>query len=158
MHYTGIGSRKTPLEILELMEKIAEKLDNDGYILRSGGADGADTAFECRTNRKEIFVAAHCTKESMAIAAQFHPAWNRCKLFARKLHGRNSFQVLGADLKTPSKFVICWTQDGAISHSERSIRTGGTGTAISIASHYGVPVFNLRRPDHLERLQKFVQK
>ena len=45
MLYTGIGSRETPHHILTLMTEIANILDNIGYTLRSGGADGADTAF-----------------------------------------------------------------------------------------------------------------
>lgn len=44
--YTGIGSRQTPKDILKLMEDVAFKLAMEGYILRSGAAAGADTAFE----------------------------------------------------------------------------------------------------------------
>lgn len=44
--WTGVGSRETPRDILDLMEDIAFKLSQDKWILRSGGAEGADTAFE----------------------------------------------------------------------------------------------------------------
>ena len=44
--YTGIGSRQTPKDILNLIEDVAFKLASKGYILRSGAAKGADTAFE----------------------------------------------------------------------------------------------------------------
>ena len=44
--YTGIGSRNTPKEVLELMKTIGKYLGCLGYELRSGGADGADSAFE----------------------------------------------------------------------------------------------------------------
>ena len=37
--YTGIGSRKTPREVLDAMEVIARHLANRGLVLRSGGAD-----------------------------------------------------------------------------------------------------------------------
>ena len=43
---TGIGSRKTPADVLDLMCAIAYKRAKEGWFLRSGGADGADTAFE----------------------------------------------------------------------------------------------------------------
>lgn len=46
MFYTGIGSRETPPEILAEMIKIGDALRAKGFILRSGGAPGADTAFE----------------------------------------------------------------------------------------------------------------
>lgn len=44
--YTGIGNRDTPYEYLEKMTALAFLLEKEGYILRSGGAEGADTAFE----------------------------------------------------------------------------------------------------------------
>jgi len=92
-HYTGVGSRKTPKEILSLIKDIATKLALKGFTLRSGGAVGADNAFErgCKLGNglKEIYKAEDCTLEAMKLASQFHPAWNR------QLHGRNSFQVLG---------------------------------------------------------------
>lgn len=46
MIYTGIGSRKTPADVLELMKDIGEFMAVRGHTLRSGGADGADKAFE----------------------------------------------------------------------------------------------------------------
>ena len=46
IYYTGIGSRETPEEILGWMQDIGWLLGKRGYTLRSGGADGADSAFE----------------------------------------------------------------------------------------------------------------
>lgn len=146
--YTGVGSRETPFDILSHMTMIAQRLQHE-YILRSGGAQGADSAFEDGAkDNKEIFYASDATTEAMEIAKKFHPAWNRCSAYARKLHGRNAFQVLGRSLDTPSKFLICWTPDGCVSHKTRSINTGGTGTAISIAEAYGVKIFNLKLIEH----------
>jgi hypothetical protein len=160
--YTGVGSRKTPVAILKIMGQLATKLNSDGWVLRSGGADGADTAFEKGNSIvgiiSVIYRARDATPAAMAIAAKFHPAWDRCSDFARRLHGRNAFQVLGDNLNSPSRFLVCWTPDGAASHKERSIQTGGTGTAISIADHYGVEIFNLARPDHLDRIKAFINK
>ena len=155
--YTGIGSRHTPSTIIATMTSIAKLLSDLGWTLRSGGASGADTAFQLGASAANIYRTGDSTIESMAIAARFHPAWHRCSSYARQLHGRNTFQVLGLNLKTPSSFLICWTRDSCISHSTRSIQTGGTGTAISIANHYNIPIFNLARPDHLTRLVNFVR-
>ena len=44
--YTGVGNRDTPHEYLEKMTALASLLEKEGCILRSGGAEGADTAFE----------------------------------------------------------------------------------------------------------------
>jgi hypothetical protein len=159
--YTGVGSRKTPADILNIMQKLAVKLCTDGWVLRSGGATGADSAFEKGViieGRMQIYHANMATSAAMEIASKFHPAWNRCSSFVRKLHGRNAFQVLGEKLNSPSKFLICWTEDGCLSHRNRSFSTGGTGTAISIADNYGVEVLNLAHNAHLERARIFLNK
>jgi hypothetical protein len=44
--YLGAGSRESPPDILALMRRIAAALAHRGWALRSGGAPGADTAFE----------------------------------------------------------------------------------------------------------------
>lgn len=44
--YTGIGSRETPEWAICKIKKIGGYLYDKGYTLRSGGADGADLAFE----------------------------------------------------------------------------------------------------------------
>lgn len=143
-YYSGVGSRQTPQDILALIENIAVVLAQRNFTLRSGGAYGADKAFEIGAGMDaDIFYADQATQAAADIAKQFHPAWHRCSNYARKLHARNAFQVLGINLDTPSKFLICWTPDGCEYHANRSIKTGGTGTAISIANHYNVPVFNL---------------
>ena len=143
--YTGVGSRSTPDNVLMLMNDIAMKMNDLNIYLRSGGAKGADSAFETgAVNKKKIYYAKDCTEASKNIAMQFHPVWERLSDYAKKLHGRNSFQVLGDDLQTPSIGLICWTQDGCCSHKSRTSKTGGTGTAISIADSFGVKINNLK--------------
>jgi hypothetical protein len=157
-YYTGVGSRRTPANILAMMTRLAQAFAHHGYTLRSGGAQGADSAFAAGAlNKADIYLASDCTPESMEIAKRFHPAWDRCSAFARSLHGRNTLQVLGNDLKTPSEFLICWTPDGCVSHATRSIETGGTGTAISIAEAYGVTVNNLARPEHFAHWDNYLK-
>ena len=161
-YYTGVGSRQTPENILNIMHRIAVKFAQQDVTLRSGHAVGADLAFEYGCGRgkgrKEIYLPYQATPEAMEIAAQFHPAWDRLQPYAQRLHARNAFQVLGLDLKTPSTCLICWTPDGCTSHAARSIKTGGTGTAISIASHHQIPVYNLIIPSHLETWKSWLNK
>lgn len=170
LYYAGIGSRETPFEILELMKAIAKILANQGIILRSGAAGGADEAFEIGCDQvngpKDIWLPwngfnnhksknlpspAHFEK-----ASQFHPIWENLKQGAKRLHARNVGQVWGADLATPVLFVLCWTPDGCEHHRTRSRQTGGTGMAISMASLAGIPVFNLANDDALERLYDLI--
>lgn len=160
-YYTGVGSRKTPENIKTVMTALASKLELMGYILRSGGAEGADKAFENGVKNylhKDIYLAKHCTPAAMEIAKKFHPAWGACSDYAKKLHGRNAFQVLGGGLECKSQFLMCWTPDGCISHKTRSIETGGTGTAISIADHYKIEIINLKIDSHLNRILSFINK
>lgn len=149
MFYTGIGSRQTPDEIQWHMMHLAEDLALLGHVLRSGGADGADTAFEIGCDRrggaKEIYLPwkgfnrrkGLVLNEEAAerIVSVLHPAWHNCRDSVKKLHTRNVYQVLGQDLATPSKFVVCWTKQGRIE--------GGTATAIRLAISQEIPVFNL---------------
>ena len=44
--YAGVGSREPPVETLVEMRRLASDLGLAGWRLRTGGADGADTAFE----------------------------------------------------------------------------------------------------------------
>ena len=151
--YTGVGSRDTPKHILDIMTLIAINMESKGNTLRSGGAVGADRAFEAGARSlKQIFVAAQATDRAMQIAGELHPVWHRCSMFAKRLHGRNAFQILGPHLDSPSEMLICWTPDGCTSHAQRTIKTGGTGTAISIADKFGVPIYNMYHLNHVKTL------
>lgn len=161
-YYAGIGSRQTPGNICDIMMQIAVWLERRDYILRSGGASGADAAFAFPVKKSEIYIPwigfnGHNTtppikaedyKAAEIIAEKFHPAWNRCSPSARRLHTRNVFQVLGADLKTSSEFVVCWTVDGGA--------TGGTGQALRIAAKHKIPIFNLFDVSMTKSLRDYV--
>ncbi len=148
-YYAGIGSRETPNDILDLMYYLATKLRDTGWTLRSGGAKGADTAFERAAGAiKEIFKADDATPEAIELASQFHPAWGRCTDYVRKLHGRNAMIILGSDLITPVQFVMCWTPGGAYGVMPR----GGTALGMRIAQGNGISVKNLYDQDQVDKV------
>jgi hypothetical protein len=142
--YAGIGSRETPPEVLEFMETVARGYAMQGTLLRSGGAKGADTAFEkgCDAveGEKEIFRPEHATAEALEHASQFHPNWHACGVYAKKLHARNSMIILGADLDDPVDFVICWTPKG--------VKIGGTAQGLRVAEAHGITVLNLGNEEY----------
>jgi hypothetical protein len=158
--YAGIGARKTPPYILAFMTRIATKLDALGWVLRSGGADGADAAFENGATQKATYLPwpwfngrdgalvarNRPSARALEIAPQYHPNWKNLSEAAQKLHARNVHQILGADCNSPCSMVICWTPDGSTEIT--TARTGGTGQAIRIAAAHKVPIFNLQRDDH----------
>lgn len=176
MYYAGIGSRKTPPEVLKEMSAIAERLSSLGFTLRSGGADGADSLFEqgCdkANGRKEVFLPwkgfngrdsklFEQSPQAVYLASEAHPSWHSCSQGVKKMHARNVHQVLGhyqeyGGFTKPSSFVICWTPDGCEHTSTRKRETGGTGQAITIASNNNVPVFNLFNPDAVARMDALI--
>lgn len=158
-YYAGIGSRTTPKQCLRLMQEFAYRAAKAGWTLRSGGASGADTAFELGCDDaigpKEIFLpwAQYNQHESTlynpsddarVLASHLHPAWKTLAPSIQRLVARNMHQVLGKTLDLPVQCVICYTADGAERFEDYSIKTGGTGTAIALASVNNIPVFNLR--------------
>ena len=153
MYFAGIGSRETPTNILQTMTRIAESLVNSGFVLRSGGAPGADSAFEqgcSRESQKQIFLPwksfnGNCSTlyPPFKLASIIHPVYNKLSTKAQTLIARNMHQILGIGLDDPVDFVVCWTQDGCESEKTYSIKTGGTGSAIVLASRLDIPVYNL---------------
>lgn len=174
--YAGIGARNAPEDIKIIAMKLGYYLALEGYILRSGGAEGMDDFFEAgvdlammqiSTAQKQIFLPNPWawgnpsiwnkpSKEALDTVEIYHKYGKNMEDRTKNLMGRNAHQVLGPDLKEHSKFVICWTQDGCIENSKRNydkkIGTGGTGQAISIADAYNIPIFNLKREDHLQKI------
>lgn len=193
--YAGIGSRDTPPQILAHMTAIAHtlrgagtrleadpRLDDEIMVrvigpsiwLRTGGAKGADAAFE-----RGAGVWAHIylpwngfitpeppgeepvtytpiihdepSPEALAMAAEFHPAWGHCTDGARLLLARNCHIILGDDLKTPVWRVICWTPEASLNgaNDKGYPLSGGTNHALRIAAAHKITVTNLRRPKHL---------
>lgn len=152
--YTGIGSRSVPDSIAVMMTEFAEIARDMGWRLRSGAARGSDSAFERGAAESEIYLpwkgfnrhsSPLFTPSSAAfkMASTIHPTYHGLQPVSRLLLARNMHQVFGADMKSPTEFVICWTPDGARTYKQYSRKTGGTGSAIAAASLAGIPVFNL---------------
>lgn len=150
--YTGIGSRQTPPDVLSKMISIAAHLRVEHWKLRSGGADGADKAFETgAAPHMHIYLPwkgfngapdeppyqwkYEKKYQAELIAKDIHPVWHILSPGERKLHTRNIFQVLGPSLDEPSRFLFCWTKEGKT--------RGGTRTALVLAERNNIPVFNL---------------
>jgi hypothetical protein len=160
--YAGIGSRDTPKSVLKQMTRIARELEKRDWTLRSGGAVGADTAFEngvTDPNNKEIFavdkhgntVGYELKPWAVEIAEKYHPNWKRvCESeFIKTLISRNTYQIYGyfkSSLK--SEFVVCWTVGGGL--------VGGTAQAIRIAIDLGIPVYNLALRADKQKLYKLL--
>lgn len=169
--YAGIGARITPPDVLELMEHVATRLAGDGCLLRSGGAAGADSAFEhgARSgagaievylpwpgynDRVEDVRLTRPTPAALEMASDLHPAWSRCGRGARLLHARNSHIIHGPDLTTSVDVVLCWTRDaageGGTGQALRCARLGSRSRATSLAP---IRIYDLADPVARERVE-----
>jgi len=165
--YAGVGARPlsdknptgTPPKVLGKMRELGQALAEQGWGLRSGGAAGADDAFETGARKAsqcaiQIFLPQRefnhrvangreylhdmdpaLVKRTEMMARKLHPAGDRLSGFALKAMARNAFQVMGPDLSSLSKAVVCYTHEGG--------EVGGTGHALRLAALHNVPVLNL---------------
>jgi hypothetical protein len=137
------------------MTSIARELAARGWLLRSGGSPGADTAFEkgcdLAGGRKEIYlpwrgfnhsdsVLFYAPAEATTIALRVHPGLRARSWRVRKLRTRNVCQLLGQLLKEPSDVVIAWTEGG--------VPSGGSTTVLQLAEEHGIPLINLGQPEY----------
>lgn len=166
-YYAGIGSRETPPDIFKLMTEIASILEVNNFILRSGAATGADTAFESGISdfkNMNLFLPkpvfndhnwydkgciyindTHPNYQAAYDSIIIHPAGFKLSLGPRNMMIRNYFQVIGINNEPISSFVICWTPDGADGITKLTSReTGGTGQCIRLAAVHNIPVYNLK--------------
>lgn len=135
------------------MVLLGRELARRGWLLRSGGSPGADTAFEkgCDLGggAKEIYLPwrgfngsdsplFETPAAAAELARKIHPGLNRRSASMQKLRARNVCQILGASLNEPSHLVIAWT--------ENAVPSGGSATVLRIAKERVIPVLNLADP------------
>ncbi len=103
---------------------------------------------------KNDFAGYHYTNHpaAVAMAERFHPAWEHLGRGPRSMMSRNCNQVMGLDMATPIRFVICETPDGAYDSTMTSSKTGGTGQAIRVADAHGIKVYNFKNPEHKAKI------
>jgi hypothetical protein len=172
--YAGVGSRGTPVEVLALMEALAERLAGERWLLRTGLSPGADEAFyrgallgggevelylpwagfqagaRLAGEGSRVRELAQPSAGACELARLFHAGWQQLDRPQRRLLARDAHEVLGADLDTPAQLLVCWTADGSL--DGEGLYDDGTGQALRIAREHGVPVLNLARPAHVEAL------
>lgn len=186
-YYTGVGSRETPAPIFEMMVELGSKLASKGWTLRSGGAKGADAAFE-----QGMF---QCVGEGPYswTPAEIYLPWSGYEDHFKKSHG--GLNILPSDILLSDERIAegmamaIHPNWGACSQGARKMHTrnvhqvlgrtldkpskmlvawtkmdakgnpkGGTATAIRLAIQNGVEVFNLNKPEDFERVETWMKK
>jgi hypothetical protein len=145
--YAGVGARNTPENILLEMENIAKMLCNNGWVLRSGGAKGADYSWENGCNiidplKKEIFLpekldiySEEILNKAKKIAIKHHGNWSALSKYGRNAMIRNVMIVLGSDLNTPVNFCIYWR--------DPELKYGGTKHTISVCKTHNIQTIDM---------------
>lgn len=186
-YYTGIGSRETPKDIMQLMSKLAYKLASEGYVLRSGAAQGADSAFEdgCREWDNETsdgFTAPTLAQiyipwDSFAEREEYYKDWY--KVLDRMPNKDKAYEIAS---QTHPAWAKC--SRGAKALHARNVYQvlgssldspsqflvcwaktypngrpkGGTSTAWNLAEKVGVThLFNLYKDEDRKRIEKFLE-
>lgn len=179
-YYTGIGARKVPVEICLFMGGVAKRMPELGYTLRSGAADGSDSAFEFGCHKvggqgdiflpkvgfkgRDILMPINgCTYhvqhgDMQRKAADILRETNVCGFIDKvnidtyNFFTRNVYQLLGLNLDTPSKVVIYYApeKDGECQ--------GGTRIAVNLAPHYGIPTYNLLHAEQREKIKELLNE
>ncbi|MCY4029660.1 MAG: hypothetical protein OXH75_25515 [Acidobacteria bacterium] len=171
--YAGIGSRRTPDALLAAMADLAETLGGAGCVMSTGGADGADRAFETGALRTEAPVTVHAPwsgyngyrpgreadsdidvrvpdpgetvrgSSYMDLARRHHPAWERCGRGARALFVRNVAILAGAVGEDGDAAPVL----AVVAYTPNGLATGrdagGTGHGLRVARELGIPAVNV---------------
>lgn len=187
-YYTGIGSRNTPESIQEIIVNIAYKLAGIGYTLRSGAAQGADSAFE--KGASSWFEDNGECYPAPASLMQIYIPWDNfifvpedykdCyKSLAQQSTKYQAHQIA-------SEIHPAWercSRGAKALHSRNvyqvlgvNLKTpssfliayaeptkdgsvkGGSATAWNLAKKYNIPCFNLYVKEDRERLEKFINE
>lgn len=186
-HYTGIGSRETPKDIMQLMSKLAYRLASEGYILRSGAAQGADAAFE---EGARNFAFENSVDMSAPLLAQIYIPWDS---FAKpEEYYKDWYKVLDRMSNKDKAYEIASQTHPAWEKCSRGAKAlharnvyqvlgssldspsqflvcwaktypngrpkGGTATAWNLAENVGVThLFNLYRDEDRKRIENFLE-
>jgi hypothetical protein len=174
---TMVGSRKAPHAACEFMARQSLLLRKSDILVRTGDAPkGIDHAIvhpelyfeitdpdEIELSGSNTFLEVYTPRDAvddddaLNMAKRFHKAWNLLSPHAELLHARNCYQVAGLELTRPSTVLVCWTPDGITHHKHRTVKTGGTGTAISVASAmFDIPVYNLNSKKSFREYNSFI--
>jgi len=167
---------------------IGYSLAAEGFILRSGGAEGADWAFQkgceefCRDDkiqankRQEIYLPwatgfnnmkpnknmgyyYYESEEGEMLAKKFHPSFGSIRTKrGRQLMTRNTYQVLGIDVNPDDKIDMLLCWTPDGACKSTDRSTGGTGQAIRIANYLNIPVYNLYRENHRRKMENFISE
>lgn len=165
--YAGIGSRKTPPEVCAAFANLAGRLGQAGWTLRSGRAEGADSAFEAgaravrgsceiylpnKHNYMSIEQVIHASSEDFMKGESYLDEVTGsvlgCKVIARLLHpnGKN-LSPHALELQARNTYQIIGQDlntpvQFVVCWTEGGRGEGGTGQALRLAKMLNIPILD----------------
>jgi hypothetical protein len=170
---TIIGTREISDLEFNILKEVANFLHNEGFILRSGGAEGSDQAIMGLENiqvflpwngfnglsywdKRHIVLKPKDFELAKEVVKIIHPAYEKLSQGALRLHCRNVSQIWGPELQdnpTPSSIVVFCASLDLVGKVQ-----GGTATAVNIALRKGIPTYNIRNAGDLEKVMKDIKE
>ena len=150
--YNLFLSPDTPDDIRQVSYYLAKRMAELGYFLSVVDPKAEKDAIKgAKDGEGEGEIVNKGTVDSWEELESVHPTWYRCGAAARAWHAKR------ANAMEESQFLVIWTPNGEESAEDTTLRTGGLGQAIRLASQRGMPIFNLSNEDALTRIGEFVQ-
>lgn len=178
-YYTGVGSRKTPENITDLMSNIAVVLYGADYILRSGRAEGSDYAFqrgaEFKYNQNIMISSTRLKQEIYIPNKRFNVNYGRLgELDPSNWDNYKEAEDLMFSIHPKGEYLRGFAREAHIRNMYQVLGVdlntpseflicyattdisgnvmGGTASAWKLAKRYHIPCYNLAVKGDLEKL------
>jgi hypothetical protein len=169
--YIASGDRDIPRDIEDMFTDIAKKMSDLGFVLRYGASDrdGVEkAAARGAGDNVELYLPwnkfagmtsdnSKPSVEAYDISAKYHKAFNKLPAAARAFVARSTQAFLGADNKSPIKFLLTYTKDGVEDVRKITAKTGNVGHLIRLCDAIDIPVFNLKNPESKSGFASFIK-
>ncbi|QYC51529.1 hypothetical protein key_038 [Erwinia phage KEY] len=183
-YYTGIGSRKAPEPVTDIMSDLAVILYNLGYILRSGRAEASDYAFQRGAEfamRQPMISSNTKTRQEIYIPNE---RFNACfgnigAINPSKFKNYREAELLMEDIHPAGRRLKGFAREAHIRNMYQVLGQdlntpsdlvilwakpkgqfevdGGTNSAFQLARLYKIPTFNLYKQEDKEALWKLLK-
>lgn len=169
--YVGCGSSKAPEQILKLMTLLAGALSDRGVYLHTSEQSGPDAAFR-RGSRGKFwtFIPDNDSGESVCgitsdltpggaavtLARRLNPSFVAMNQQDKRWEIAANSVVLGLE-GGQAKMLITWTPDGAVDAQTITRDTGHVARYLRLAERYGIPVINLARREHRDKVMPWLK-
>ena len=164
--YAGIGSRETPAEVQGIMRALAAKMEQDNWLLRSGGARGADAAFEAGVSNpahRAIFLPGQSFNGRRAgpggyYDAQQLPGWTEALGTVTRYHPSRGYQLAATEMAQSGGLPLATVEEKRRRFGPKTDRSGrpltleeeasGVALGVSLQARNAMQVAgpNLNRP------------